>query len=65
VISSIGINGRVRGKKGNLISLCFYELIDYKYKPQKIISGKIGTKGLKEDTWYSLTNTGKFLEIED
>ena len=48
-------------RMGNLICLCYY---DSGNKPVKFVTGEIGKKGLKADTFYELDAKGKFKEAE-
>jgi len=59
VIVCAGKDSQAKGVDGTLIALTHY--VDN--LPEKIVTGKIGTDGLKVDTWYSLDNNGKFIEV--
>jgi hypothetical protein len=59
--ANIGINGIIKGKKGNWITLAEYNSSG---EPICVISTKIDGKIIKEDTWYILKN-GKFVINKD
>ena len=61
ISASIGRNSKIRGKKGNWITLAEY---DNEGKPICVKSAKIDGKKIKEDTWYILKNK-KFIEVEN
>lgn len=50
----------VKAAKGNMIALCHYR----DAKPVKIVSGVIGKRGLKPDTWYTLDSWGRFVKFQ-
>lgn len=56
---NIGIDGKIKGKKGCWITLAEYVKCDIKH----IKSARIDGKTLKEDTFYQLVN-GKFVEVK-
>jgi len=65
VAAGIGRGTKIKGKKGNWITLA-----EWKYDKQKnrwipvcVKSAQIDGKEIKEDTWYQLEN-GKFVEVE-
>ena len=70
VVCNIGIYGKARGVKGDILVLAEYEKIDspeyrtYVYKPICVKSKKIDGKIIKENTYYKLENK-KFVEVED
>jgi len=59
--ANIGINGSVKGKKGNWITLAEWIHKDNKWKPINVRSIKIDGKKIKEDVWYKLED-GEFKE---
>jgi len=61
VSASIGRNSKIRGKKGNWITLAEY---DNGGKPICVKSAQIDGKKIKEDTWYILKNK-KFCEVRN
>ena len=70
VVCNIGIYGKARGIKGDILVLAEYKKIDspkhrtYVYKPICVKSKKIDGKFIKENTYYKLENK-KFVEVED
>ena len=70
VVCNIGIYGKERGIKGDILVLAEYKKIDspkhrtYVYKPICVKSKKIDGKFIKENTYYKLENK-KFVEVED
>ena len=50
--ANIGINGKIKGKKGNWITLAEYDNNEIKF----VLSAQIDGKKIKEDTWYELKN---------
>lgn len=56
---NIGIDGKIKGKKGYWITLAEYVKCDIKH----IKSARIDGETLKEDTFYQLVN-GKFVEVK-
>ena len=62
----VGINGKIKGKKGNWITLAEWKYDDVKndYVPEYVLSGYIDGTNLKEDTWYTLKNH-VFVEQEE
>jgi len=60
VAVSCGENSKVKGVKGTLIALTFFK----NNKPIKVVTGKIGCRGLKENVFYGLDDKGKFKEIK-
>ena len=56
-----GINSKIKGKKGNWITLTEWKYTFDKYIPICVKSAQIDGKILKEDTWYRLEN-GEFKE---
>ncbi len=58
--ANIGINGKIKGKKGNWITLAEY---DAEYKPICVKSAQIDGREIKEDTWYEL-HDGEFREVK-
>ena len=70
VVCNIGIYGKARGMKGDILVLAEYKKIDspkyrtYVYKPICVKSKKIDGKIIKENTYYKLENK-KFVEVED
>ncbi len=58
--SNIGINGIIKGKKGNWITLAEYDLWG---KPICVKSAQIDGEKIKEDIFYKLKN-GEFVEVE-
>ena len=70
VVCNIGIYGKARGLKGDILVLAEYKKIDspkyrtYVYKPICVKSKKIDGKIIKENTYYKLENK-KFVEVED
>ena len=70
VVCNIGICGKAKGLKGDIIVLAEYEKIDspeyktYVYKPICVKSKRIDGKTLKENTYYKLENK-KFVEVVD
>ena len=66
---SIGIYGKARGIKGDILVLAEYKKIysqkyrTYVYKPICVKSKKIDGKIIKENTYYKLENK-KFVEVE-
>ena len=58
--ANIGVNGTIKGKKGDWITLAEYEYIDGKYLCIGVRSAKIDGKKIKEDVWYKLSG-GKFV----
>ena len=61
VSASLGRFSKVKGANGTPIALVHY---DNDGKPLKFVTGIIGKRGLKADTWYTLTD-GKITEIKD
>ena len=58
--ASIGINGIIKGKKGNWITLAEYnDNNEIKF----VLSAQIDGKKIKEDTWYKLQNK-KLIEVK-
>ena len=55
---------KVKGVKGTLVALTFHKKEGGYWIPKKIVTGKIGNRGLKEDTWYTLDDKGKFIECD-
>ena len=70
VVCNIGIYGKARGLKGDILVLAEYKKINspkyrtYVYKPICVKSKKIDGKIIKENTYYKLENK-KFVEVED
>ena len=60
VSASLGRFSKVKGANGTPIALVHY---DDDGKPLKFVTGVIGKRGLKADTWYTLTD-GKITEVE-
>ena len=61
IAAGIGKDCRVKGSIGSLLVLIYY---DDNNDPIKSVSAKIGkTKGIKADTWYKLSESGKFVEV--
>ena len=58
--ANIGIEGKIKGKKGNWITLAEY---DSSYKPIYVKSAQIDGKEIEEDTWYILKDK-KFTKYE-
>ena len=58
--ANIGINGKIKGKKGNWIVLAEY---DENLLPLCVKSAQIDGKKIKEDTFYQLKN-GEFVEAD-
>ncbi len=56
-----GINSKIKGKKGNWITLTEWKYTFDKYIPICVKLAQIDGKILKEDTWYRLEN-GEFKE---
>ena len=64
IIMACHHNSKVKGSKGTLVALSHFEKDkDDKWIPKKIVTGEIGKKGLKIDTWYGLDEKGKFTEV--
>jgi len=61
VSASLGRGSKVKGALGTPIALVHY---DDNGNPLKFVTGIIGKRGLKADTWYMLTD-GKITEVED
>ena len=63
--ANIGIDGIIKGKKGNWITLAEYKYDDKKnvYKIIYVLSAQIDGNKIKEDTWYKLSNK-KFVEFK-
>ena len=59
--ANIGVNGKIKGKKGNWIVLAEY---DGKRLPLCVKSAQIDGKKIKEDTFYQLKN-GEFVEADE
>ena len=59
--ANIGVNGKIKGKKGNWIVLAEY---DEKMLPLCVKSAQIDGKKIKEDTFYQLKN-GEFVEADE
>jgi hypothetical protein len=70
VVCNIGICGKAKGKKGDILVLAEYERLDlpeyntYVYKPICVKSKKIDGKTIKEDAYYKLENK-KFVEADN
>ena len=68
VVCNIGVYGKAKGKKGDILVLAEYEEKDlkkyrtYVYKPTCVKSVKIDGKKIKENTYYRLENE-KFVEV--
>jgi len=58
--ANIGINSKIKGKKGTWITLAEY---DDNFKPIFVLSAQIDGKKIKADTWYELKNK-KFKEVK-
>ena len=61
--ANIGINGIIKGKEGNWITLAEYKKVNGKYEVVFVESVQIDGKKLKEDTFYKLENK-KFVEVK-
>ena len=59
--ANIGVNGKIKGKKGNWIVLAEY---DENILPICVKSAQIDGEKIKEDTFYQLKN-GEFVEIDE
>lgn len=59
--SNIGVNGKIKGKKGDWIVLAEY---DDNFLPLCVKSAKIDGENIKEDTFYKLKN-GEFVEVNE
>lgn len=59
--ANIGVNGKIKGKKGNWIVLAEY---DGKRLPLCVKSAQIDGEKIKEDTFYQLKN-GEFVEADE
>lgn len=59
--ANIGINGKIKGKKGDWIVLAEY---DDNFLPLCVKSAQIDGKKIKEDTFYQLKN-GEFVEANE
>ena len=59
--ANIGINGKIKGKKGNWIVLAEY---DETFLPLCVKSAQIDGEKIKEDTFYQLKN-GEFVEADE
>ena len=70
VVCNIGVYGKAKGLKGDILVLAEYERLDipkyktYVYKPICVKSKKIDGKILKENTYYKLENK-KFVEVKN
>jgi hypothetical protein len=58
--ANISYNGKIKGKKGDWITLAEYDLND---KPLCVKSAQIDGEIIKEDIWYQL-KSGEFTEVE-
>ena len=61
VISAIGVNSKVKAKKGSWITLAEY---DIKRKPICVKTEQVDGNKIKENTYYKLKN-GEFTEVEN
>ena len=59
--ANIGVNGKIKGKKGNWIVLAEYDTTGF---PLCVKSAQIDGKKIKEDTFYQLKN-GEFVEVNE
>ena len=59
--ANIGVNGKIKGKKGNWIVLAEY---DENLLPLCVKSAQIDGKKIKENTFYQLKN-GEFVEVDE
>ena len=59
--ANIGVNGKIKGKKGNWIVLAEY---GGKRLPLCVKSAQIDGEKIKEDTFYQLKN-GEFVEADE
>lgn len=59
--ANIGVNGKIKGKKGNWIVLAEY---DTKGHPLFVKSAQIDGEKIKEDIFYQLKN-GEFVEVNE
>jgi hypothetical protein len=65
VIVDAGSGGQVKGINGTLVALTHYIEVGGRYIPEKIVTGQIGKKGLKENVWYKLNEAGSFEEVKN
>jgi len=65
VIVDAGSGGQVKGVNGTLVALTHYIEVGDRYIPEKIVTGQIGKKGLKENVWYKLNEAGSFEEVKN
>ena len=61
IACSLGVGGRAKAAKGSWLVLAEY---DDDYKVKSVQSFKVGTKGVKPDTWYELKN-GKLKAVRE
>lgn len=59
--ANIGVNGKIKGRKGNWIVLAEYDTIGL---PLFVKSAQIDGEKIKEDTFYQLKN-GEFVEVNE
>ena len=59
--ANIGVNGKIKGKKGDWIVLAEY---DDNFLPLCVKSAQIDGEKIKEDTFYQLKN-GEFVEVNE
>ena len=59
--ANIGVNGKIKGKKGDWIVLAEY---DDDFLPLCVKSAQIDGEKIKEDTFYKLKN-GEFVEDDE
>jgi hypothetical protein len=60
--ANIGVDGTIKGEKGDWITLAEYEYTDGRYLCIGVKSAKIDGKKIKEDVWYKLSG-GKFVAV--
>ena len=61
VAASLGIQGKAKAGIGGAIVLCYHEIDG---RLLHIRASKVGEYGIKPDVWYSLDESGEFVEVE-
>ena len=61
VAASLGIQGKAKAGIGGAIVLCYHESDG---RLLHIRASKVGEYGIKPDVWYSLDESGEFVEVE-
>lgn len=66
IASSLGIEGKAKGKKGTLLVLAEWEWLDneYEYRVKEVKTVVVDGTTIKEDTLYELVN-GEFIEVTE